>query len=147
MTRECFNNIASESRRNLKISNVCQPSTINDHPTIEHLQVFCWLRITIETMEANNKQPGEKPQIGLCSSTPSKSGSLPFEEYREQEQTISSQRFSKSNSNEKEDLSILDNALNVHSMHQFEERPKYETFCQQARKVNGRSTRYNASMP
>jgi GR25 family glycosyltransferase involved in LPS biosynthesis len=88
-------------------------------------------------METNNKQPGEEPR---------KSAYVPPHRRRQidppslkntKQQTIRSQKFPDSNSNEKEDLSILDNALTYIRCINLKERPdKYEAFCQQARKVN-----------
>lgn len=89
-------------------------------------------------METNNKQPGEEPR---------KSAYVPPHRRRQivspslkntKEQSISAQRSPSSNIYEKEDLSILENALTYIRCINLKERPdKYEAFCQQARKVNG----------
>jgi GR25 family glycosyltransferase involved in LPS biosynthesis len=88
-------------------------------------------------METNSKQPGEEPRKSAYVPPHRRRQIDPssLKNTKEREQT---KRFPKSNSNEKEDLPILDNALTHIRCINLEERPdKYEAFCQQARTVNG----------
>jgi GR25 family glycosyltransferase involved in LPS biosynthesis len=89
-------------------------------------------------METNNKQPREEPRKSAYV-PPHRRHQISSPSLKNtKDQPFSTQRFPSSNSDEKEDMSILENALTYIRCINLKERPeKYEAFCQQARKVNG----------
>jgi GR25 family glycosyltransferase involved in LPS biosynthesis len=93
-------------------------------------------------METNSKQPGEEPRKSAYV-PPHRRHQISSSSFKNiKDQPISTHRFSNSDSNEKEDLSILENALTSIRCINLKERPdKYEAFCQQARKVDGNFAR------
>jgi GR25 family glycosyltransferase involved in LPS biosynthesis len=95
------------------------------------------VRPSIETMETNSKQSGEEPRKSAYI-PPHRRHQISSSSLKNiKDQPLSVQRFPNSNSYEKGDVSILENALTYIRCINLKERPdKYEAFCQQARKVD-----------